>query len=146
MISTVRGEYIVHGQCVTLEPATEEELESFKKLCAEYNVEQRIVDELAEYYSQNKSLFGYFTCDDRGLFEWWQDDAQRSIWLGCADDDCFIYDDIDHKYGIGFAGFGTKLWRKELSKAILMPDTCMSDWDLLNLGLFLGISYEGWVL
>ena len=98
------GEYIVHGQCVTLEPATEEELESFKKLCAEYNVEQRIVDELAEYYSQNKSLFGYFTCDDRGLFEWWQDDGQRSIWLGCAGDDCFIYDDIGHKYGIGFAG------------------------------------------
>lgn len=98
------GEYIVHGHCVTLEPATKEELESFKNLCAEYNVEQRIVDELTEYYSQNKSFFGYFICDERELFEWWGVDGQRSIWLGCVDDDCFIYDDIDHKYGIGFAG------------------------------------------
>ena len=98
------GKYIVHGAYKSLKPATEAELEIFKQLCAEYNVEQRIVDELSEYYSQNNSFFGYFQCTDRSLFEWWEDDDQRSIWLGCVDDDCFIYDDIDHKYGIGFAG------------------------------------------
>ena len=99
------GEYIVHGATFTLKPATDEELDRFKKLCAEYNVEQRIVEELTDYYSQNNNFFDYFICDDRALFEWWGDDGQRSIWLGCLDDDdCFIYDDIDHKYGIGFAG------------------------------------------
>lgn len=39
--------YIVHGHRVTLEPATEEDLESFKKLCAEYNVDQRMMTEIS---------------------------------------------------------------------------------------------------
>ena len=98
------GEYIVHGSCITLCPATKEELETFEKLCKQRNVEQCVVDELMEYFSQTNSFFGYFPCTDETLFEWWQDDTQRSIWLGCLDDDCFIYDDIDHKYAIGFAG------------------------------------------
>ncbi len=78
------GEYIVRGHCFTLNPATE--------------------DELSNYYRQTNSFFDYFLCTDRSLFEWWEDNDQRSIWLGCLDENCFIYDDIDHKYAIGFAG------------------------------------------
>ena len=98
------GEFICRGHCVTLDPATEEELEGFRQGCKEHNVEPRIIDELVEFYSQSNSLFNYFVCNDPALFDWWQDDEQRSIWLGCLDDDSFIYDDIRHKYAIGFAG------------------------------------------
>lgn len=96
--------YICHGHCISLKPATEEELEGFREHCKEYNVEQSVVEELERYYKQNNSIFNYFVCDDRTLFDWWEDDEQRSIWLGCLDDDSFIYDDIHHKYAIGFAG------------------------------------------
>ena len=101
---TKEGEYVCNGHCVVLEPTTEEQLATFKSLCKKYNVEQRITDELADYYSQTNSLFNYFTCDDDGIFSWWEDDDQRSIWLGCQDDISFIYDDLDHKYAIGEAG------------------------------------------
>ena len=98
------GEYIVRGHCFALNPASKDELECFKKLCLEFNVEQHIIEELSDYYSQTNSFFDYFLCTDRSLFEWWEDNGQKSIWLGCLDDDCFIYDDIDHKYAIGFSG------------------------------------------
>lgn len=98
------NEYICHGHCITLEPASEEELESFRNHCREYNVAQRVASELEKYYRQSNSLFNYFVCDDKALFEWWEDGGQRSIWLGCLDDDCFIYNDIHHKYAVGFAG------------------------------------------
>jgi hypothetical protein len=101
---TEDGEYVCRCHCIKLKPASEEELAAFRELCSEYGVEQSVTDELAEYYSQNNSLFGYFTCDDSGLFEWWNDGDQCSIWLGNLDDDCFIYDAIDRKYAIGFAG------------------------------------------
>ena len=101
---TEEGEYVVHGSCITLNPATEEELESFRNLCREFGVEQNIVDELTEYYTQTNSFFNYSSCDDRELFEWWEDDGQRSIWLGCLGDESFIYDDISHKYAVGYAG------------------------------------------
>lgn len=101
---TEDNEYIVRGSCIKLCPATSDELEGFRKLCREFNVEQCVEEELAEYFSQTNSFFGYSICDDRALFEWRQDDGQRSIWLGCLNDDCFVYDDMDHKYGIGFAG------------------------------------------
>lgn len=97
-------EFICRGHSVTLNPATEEELEGFRIHCKEHNVEWRVIDELVEFYSQTNSLFNYFICNDPALFDWWQDDEQRSIWLGCLDDDSFVYDDICHKYAIGFAG------------------------------------------
>lgn len=98
------NEYVVHGACRKLCPATEPELEAFKNMCEEYHVEQRIMEELLDYYRQTNSFFGYHKCDDESLFEWWEDDEQRSIWLGNLNMDCFIYDDLDHKYGIGYAG------------------------------------------
>jgi hypothetical protein len=101
---TEAEEYICRGHYVTLDPASEEELEQFRKNCRDHHVEPRIEDELAGYYRQAGSLFNYFRCDDPLLFDWWQDDEQRSIWLGCLDDDSFIYDDIHHRYAVGFAG------------------------------------------
>ena len=61
---TEDNEYIVRGSCIKLCPATSDELEGFRRLCREFNVEQSVEEELA----------------------------------------CFVYDDMDHKYGIGFAG------------------------------------------
>ena len=98
------SDYICHGRCFELTPATEEEIQAFRNLCDEHGVDKRIVSELEEYYRQNNSFFDYFKCDDESLFEWWEDDGQRSIWLGCIDDDCFIYDDLTHNYAMGFAG------------------------------------------
>lgn len=101
---TEAEEYICRGHYVTLDPASEEELEQFRKNCRDHHVGKQIEDELAGYYTQAGSLFNYFRCDDPLLFDWWQDDEQRSIWLGCLDDDSFIYDDIHHRYAVGFAG------------------------------------------
>ena len=97
-------EYICNGHCVTLDPASEEELEAFRNLCKEYKVPQNIAEEIEDYYRQTNSLFNYFTCDDSEQFAWWEDDTQRSIWLGCLDDVTFVYNDITHKYAIGEAG------------------------------------------
>ena len=95
--------YICRGHLVSLVPATEEQLKSFTALCREYKVEQHIVDELVEYYKQANKLFNH-SCDDPILFEWWEDDEQKSIWLGGLDCDSFVYDDLLHKYAIGIAG------------------------------------------
>ena len=96
------GQYICRGRIVKLVPATEEKLDSFKALCREYNVEQHIMDELVEYYKQANKFFTHL-CDDESLFEWWEDDEQKAIWLGNVDDDSFVYDDHLHKYAIGVA-------------------------------------------
>ena len=101
---TEDNEYICRGHCVTLDPATYAELSGFRELCKEYGVDQQVVNELEEFYSQTNSLFNYFICNDRALFDGWEDDDQRAIWLGCLDDESFIYDDINHKYVVGYAG------------------------------------------
>ena len=97
-------EYICRGHYVSLDPASEEEIDAFKAMCGKFGVEQRVLDELVEYYSQSNSLFNYFVCNDLAMFDWWDGENQRSIWLGCLDDVSFIYDDIDHTYAIGEAG------------------------------------------
>ena len=96
--------YCCHGHCIKLTPASEDEIKTFRNLCQEYGVDQSVVSELEEYYRQTNNFFDYFRCDESDLFAWWEDDDQRSIWLGCVDDDSFIYDDITHKYAIGEAG------------------------------------------
>lgn len=95
--------YVCNGHCVELTPATEEEIKVFRTICDKYGVEQKIVDELEEYYRQNNNFFDYFRCDEESLFEWWDED-QKCIWFGCVDDDSFIYDANTHKYAIGEAG------------------------------------------
>lgn len=84
---TEDNEYICRGHCVTLDPATYDELSGFRELCKEYGVDKQVVDEHEEFYSQTNSLFNYFICNDRALFDWWEDADQRAIWLGCIDDE-----------------------------------------------------------
>ena len=97
------NEYACFGGYFSIEPATEEELAAFRKNCQDHGVEQKVIEELEEYYRQNKSLFNYFTCDDIAIFDWWRDD-DKIIWLGCHDDDSFICDCNTHTYAIGEAG------------------------------------------
>ncbi len=96
--------YCCNGHSVNLTPASEEEIKAFRDMCAKFGVEERIVSELEEYYRQTNNFLGYFNCDDLCLFDWWEGDEQKSIWLGCLDDDSFIYDSLTGKYAIGEAG------------------------------------------
>lgn len=98
------NEYECHSTIIKLIPATPKELEGFKALCSEHGVEQRIEDELADFYSQCHSLFNYFVCNDSAIFDWWQSPTQRKIWMAAIDDICFIYDDVSKKYAYGYAG------------------------------------------
>ena len=97
------NEYACMGSFFSVEPATEEEISAFRKNCADHGVDQNAVEEMVAYFKQNKSIFNYFNCGDIGMFDWWSDDY-RTIWLGCHDDDSFIYDDTTHTYAIGEAG------------------------------------------
>lgn len=55
---TEDNEYICRGHCVTLDPATDAELSGFRELCKEYGVDQQVVDELEEFYSQTRKGSG----------------------------------------------------------------------------------------
>lgn len=96
--------YNCHGANVTLKPASEQEIVEFKSLCRKYGVEPKIEEELEAYYRQNNNFFDYYTCNDSEIFSWWEGEEQRQIWLGCLDDDSFVYDETSGKYWIGEAG------------------------------------------
>ena len=100
---TEEGKYLCRCHRVTLRPASAEELQTFRDHCEEYGVEQQVEDELAEFYSQTNSLFNYFVCNDESIFEWWEDE-EKSLWLGCMDDETFVYNAEHRKYAIGYAG------------------------------------------
>lgn len=94
-------EYNIHGHGFRLIPASERELLQFRKNFEHYGVDKSVIDELEKYYSQSRSLFDYFNCDDIAMFDWWD---EGDIWFGCLDDESFIYDSNIHKYAIGEAG------------------------------------------
>ena len=92
----------IKGRIFEIIPATEEQIASFRKNCDEREVPEKIKEELTDYYRQNNSFFNYFTCDDVGIFEWWDD--YRELWLGCIDMDVYRYSTEKGKYTIGDAG------------------------------------------
>ena len=82
-------EYITLDHCFDIKPASEEEYKTFAKRCHQYGAEGSLVSELRNFYRQTKSLFGYVTCDDEIIFEWWQD--SKELWLGNLHMDTFRY-------------------------------------------------------
>ncbi len=96
--------YYCERDCRSYElvPAEEPELESFRSNCISRGVPERVIEELAAYFKQNNNFFNYWTCDDAGIFEWWDD--YKELWLGCVDMDIFRYSCDLEKYTIGDVG------------------------------------------
>ena len=83
-------------------PAKETELDAFKVHCETNNIPKDVIEDLSAYYKQNNNFFNYYSCDDLGIFEWWDD--YKELWLGCVDMDVFRYSSDLGKYTIGDVG------------------------------------------
>ena len=90
------------GHTYDIVPAKETELDTFKSNCESNNVPREIIEDLSAYFLQNNNFFNYYSCDDIGIFEWWND--YKELWLGCVDMDVFRYSSDLEKYTIGSAG------------------------------------------
>jgi hypothetical protein len=86
---------------VKIMPATTEQIVTFIKNCKKYNVPEKIVEELTNYFKMNNNFFNYFLCDDERIFEWYQE--QNCIWLGQRDLWTFRCLVDKHRYAIGDA-------------------------------------------
>ena len=83
-------------------PAAEAELTAFRANCIARNVPEETTEELLAYYRQNNNFLNDFSCDDIGIFEWWDD--YRELWLGSLDTDVFRFCADSGKYTIGDGG------------------------------------------
>ena len=85
---------------LSCKPATEKELQEFRKNCIAYGIPTEIMNQLVEYYKLNNNFFGYFECDNILIFEWCD---QGCLWLGQSDMWTFRCLLKKHKYAIGDA-------------------------------------------
>lgn len=66
-----------------LVPATAAQLDAFLTQAAERGVPDQVIAQLADLYRvanefYYETVFGFFSCDDVILFEWWQ---EKELWL-----------------------------------------------------------------
>lgn len=85
---------------LSCKPATENQLQGFRKNCMDYGISTEIMDELVAYFKLNNSFFGYFECDNILIFEWCE---QGCLWLGQRELWTFRCLLEKHKYAIGDA-------------------------------------------
>lgn len=71
-----------------LQPATNEQIETFIKIAAAKQVPKSVMDQLAELYGiadnyHYEIVMAFHSCTDEIIFEWWEDD--KELWLGQRD-------------------------------------------------------------
>lgn len=72
----------------TLQPATDEQIQSFINKSLEQKVPQNVINQLTALYSvcncyTYETVISFHHCTDELIYEWWQDD--KELWLGQKD-------------------------------------------------------------
>ena len=79
-----------------LVPTSEALLLKFQQQALKLNIPATVVEQLADFYKVTNGIpcldgFTFHGCDDKNLFEWWND--KKELWLGCRDNDVLRWKD-----------------------------------------------------
>lgn len=110
-----------------VKPATDEQIEIFKKKSIQLGVNENVIKELISLYRVANPLdfeiiMSFHPCEDEIIFEWWEDGV---LWLGQRDFNTLRW--VDGKFCLGDAGNYSYSKENEYDTLVNLVQGCIKE-------------------